>query len=128
MKKIVGIPTIGIILKRLKKAKEADEIIVATVKNEENIALLKYLKKIKTIYFCGSEKDALNRFYKAATKYKAKIIVRITADCPLVDVKIVDEFIKKFKIQACRQRPQYRHGRKRHRNRRRGLRKRQPRR
>jgi len=97
MKKIVGIPTIGIILKRLKKTKEADEIIVATSKNEKNIALLRYLKKNKTIYFCGSENDALNRFYKAATKYKAKIIVRITADCPLVDVKIVDEFIKKFK-------------------------------
>ena len=97
MNKIVGIPTIGIILKRLKKSKEADEIIVATLKNEENIELLKYLRKIKTIYFCGSENDALNRFYKAATKYKAKIIVRITADCALVDVKIVDEFIKKFK-------------------------------
>ena len=37
MKKIVGIPTIGIILKRLKKTKEADEVIVATSQNKENI-------------------------------------------------------------------------------------------
>ena len=35
MKEIVGIPTIGIILKRLKKTKEADKIIVATSKNKK---------------------------------------------------------------------------------------------
>jgi len=97
MKKIVGIPMIGIILKRLNKTKEADKIIVATSKDKDNKALLVYLKKIKTSYFCGSSNDVVNRFYKVANKYKAKIIVRITADCPLVDVKIVDEFIKKFK-------------------------------
>ena len=97
MKKIVGVPTIGIILKRLKKTKEASKVIVATSSNKENLPLLEYLKKIKTSYFCGREDDVLNRFYKAASKYKAEIIVRITADCPLVDVKIVDEFIKKFK-------------------------------
>ena len=94
MKKIVGIPSIGIILKRLEKTKEADKIIVATSKNRENKILLDYLKKIKANYFCGSENDVVNRFYKAAKKHKAKIIVRITGDCPLVDVKIVDEFFK----------------------------------
>ena len=97
MKKIVGIPVIGIILKRLQKTKEADRVIVATSKNKENIPLLEYLKKIKATYFCGSENDVLNRFYRTANKYKAKIIVRVTADCPLVDVKIVDSFIEKFK-------------------------------
>ena len=97
MKKIVGIPLIGIIIKRLKKTKEADEIVVATSKTQENKLLLEYLKKIKVNFFCGSEKDVLNRFYRTARKHKAKVIVRITADCPLVDVKIVDDFIRKFK-------------------------------
>ena len=97
LKKIVGIPAIGIILKRLKKSKEAKEVIVATSNNRENKTLIEYLKKIGANYFCGSEDDVVDRFYKAATKYKAKIIVRITGDCPLVDVQIVDDFIKKFK-------------------------------
>ena len=39
MKKIVGIPTIGIILKRLKKTREANKVIVATSKNRENKVL-----------------------------------------------------------------------------------------
>jgi len=97
MKKIVGFPVINIILQRLKKTKEADKIIVATSKNKDNKILIEYLKKINADHFCGSEHDVVDRFYKVANKYKAKIIVRITADCPLVDVKIVDEFIKKFK-------------------------------
>jgi len=97
MKKIVGIPSIGIILKRLKRSKEADKVIVATSKNKNNKTLLEYLKKIRAEYFCGSDNDVVDRFYKAANKYKAKVIVRITADCPLVDAKIVDDFIKKFK-------------------------------
>jgi glutamate-1-semialdehyde 2,1-aminomutase len=98
MKKIVGIPTIGIIYKRLKKSKEAEKVIVGTSNNKKNKTLIEYLKKIKATHFCGSENDVLDRFYKTATHYKAKIIVRITADCPLVDVNIVDDFIKKFKV------------------------------
>ena len=94
MKKIVGIPTIGIIYKRLKKSKEAEKIIVASSNNTENRELLEYLKKIKATYFCGSEEDVLDRFYKTATKYKAKIIVRITADCPIKDPNVIDKCIE----------------------------------
>ena len=97
MKKIEGIPTIELILKRLKKTKEADQIVVATSKNKKNKSLIEHLKKIKAEYFCGDENNVLNRFYKTAKKYNAQVIVRITSDCPLVDVKIVDDFIKKFK-------------------------------
>ena len=64
MKKIVGIPSIGIIIKRLKRSKEANKIVVATSKNKENRILVEYLKKIKANFFVGSEDDVLNRFYK----------------------------------------------------------------
>ena len=97
LKKIAGIPTIELIVKRLKKSKLANDIIIATSNNSENKPLINYLKKKKIKYFCGSEKDVLSRFYFTAKKYKSKIIVRITGDCPLTDSSIVDEFIDKFK-------------------------------
>ena len=97
MKKIGGTPIINLIIKRLSRAKLVDDIIVATSKIKENQILINYLKKNKIKLFCGSESDVLSRFYKAATKNKSKIIVRITADCPFIDPKIVDEFIYKFK-------------------------------
>ena len=73
MKKIIGIPMIEIILKRLKKVKQADEIIVATSKNKENKVLIEHLKKIKTNYFCGDENDVLERFYKISECEKGNL-------------------------------------------------------
>ena len=43
MKRIAGIPTIGIILKRLQKTREANQIIVAISNNKKDKILLKYL-------------------------------------------------------------------------------------
>ena len=39
----------------------------------------------------------MNRYFYAAKKYNVQTVVRITGDCPLVDSKLVDEFIKEFK-------------------------------
>ena len=97
MKIISGKPMIELIVKRLKKSKEANDVVVATSKEPENKVLIEHLKKIKTKVFIGNENDVLDRFYKAAKKFKADIIVRITADCPFVDAGLIDDFIKRFK-------------------------------
>lgn len=97
LKKIQNNTIIELIVKRLKKAKLADDIVVATSDNKDNKPLINLLKKKKIKFFCGSENDALSRFYLAAKKNKSKIIIRITGDCPLADPHIVDEFILDFK-------------------------------
>jgi glutamate-1-semialdehyde 2,1-aminomutase len=96
MKKINGIPMIGLIVKRLKKSKKCERIVVATSKNKKNKNLVKYLKKNHIPVFLGSEDDVLSRYFKAASKYKSKTIVRITGDCPLADPNIVDHFVSEF--------------------------------
>ena len=97
LKKIQGLSIIELIVKRLKKAKLVNDIIVATPNNKENKILIKHLIKKNIRYFCGSENDVLSRYYFAAKKNNSKIIIRITGDCPIVDPKIVDEFISNFK-------------------------------
>ena len=97
IKKINGLATLDILLKRLKKSKNLDEIIVATSNKTDNSPLIKFLESINQKYYQGSEEDVLDRFYKVALKQKADIIVRITGDCPLIDSKIVDKCIKLFK-------------------------------
>ena len=97
MKTINGKSMIELIVKRLKKSKEANDVVVATSKEPENKVLIEHLKKIKTKVFIGKENDVLDRFYRAAKKFKADIIVRITADCPFVDAGLIDDFIKRFK-------------------------------
>ena len=96
MKPIQGIPMIELLLKRLSKASLVNEIVVATSLEPVNQVLVDHVKNIGFNVFQGSENDVLDRFYKAATIYKADIVIRITADCPLIDPSLVDELITEF--------------------------------
>ena len=91
---VSGIPLILRILKRLKKSRLKDDIVVAIPNNKHNTKLEKILRKNKYKIFKGSQENVLKRYYGAATKYKANIIVRITADCPFCDPKLIDKLIK----------------------------------
>ena len=81
---------------RLKKisTKYFAKIIVATTNNNADSKIFEICKKNKFLYFRGSEKNVLDRVYKAACKNKIDVIVRITSDCPLIDLGIIDQAIK----------------------------------
>jgi glutamate-1-semialdehyde aminotransferase/spore coat polysaccharide biosynthesis protein SpsF (cytidylyltransferase family) len=96
LKKINNKTILEILIRRISKSKYISKIIVACSKNKKDKAILNICKKLGVNYFVGSEKNVLERFYKAAKKYKGTNIVRITADCPLIDYKIVDEVIRNF--------------------------------
>ena len=95
---IEGIPVLVHIVERLRKASNIDKIIVATSDLPINNKILEVCKKHKIDFFVGDEENVLKRFYDAAKKYSAKNIVRITADCPLVDNALVDKLIVHYKI------------------------------
>jgi glutamate-1-semialdehyde 2,1-aminomutase len=98
MKKINGIPMIELLLTRLARSKELDQIVVATTMNERDLCLISHVNQLG--YSCeqGSESDVLDRYVQAARKHQADVVVRITGDCPLVDADLVDEAIRRFKI------------------------------
>jgi glutamate-1-semialdehyde 2,1-aminomutase len=97
MKPICGIPMTELLLSRLSRAKELDQIIIATSVDVRNLPLIDHVRKLG--YSCeqGSENDVLDRFLQAARKHQADVVVRITGDCPLVDPGLVDEAIRQFK-------------------------------
>jgi glutamate-1-semialdehyde 2,1-aminomutase len=97
MKLIDGVPMIELLLSRLSKAKELDQIIVATSVDERNHSLITHVQKLGFACEQGSENDVLKRFVQAANNHQADVVVRITADCPLVDSGLVDEVIRGFK-------------------------------
>ena len=90
-------PMIELLLSRLSKSKKIDEIMVAISEESGNDELESIILSLGYQCFRGSEKNVLNRYYNAAKKTKADIIVRITGDCPLVDAEIVDDCIDGFK-------------------------------
>ena len=95
MAEINGNPMIYWILERIKKSKLIDEIIIATTITKRDDLFCEWIRN-KTSYklYRGSENDVLERYYKSAKKYSADIIVRITADDPLKDYKVIDRAIK----------------------------------
>ncbi len=97
--KIKDMTLIELLIKRLKKSKYLKNIIFAIPDNKENYKLKNYLIAKDYKVFSGDEHDVLNRYYRAAKKFNLKYIVRITADCPLIDPKILDEVIELFFIK-----------------------------
>ena len=94
LQKINGLTLIEFLIKRVKASKMIDEVIVAIPNNAKNQILKKYLKNIN--FFMGSENDVLDRYYKAAKKFKANTVIRICGDCPFTDPKIIDQLLLLF--------------------------------
>ena len=95
--KINNIPTILLLIDRLKQVKSIDKVMVATTINNNNDQLCQLLKKNKIDFFRGSEENVLDRVLKTALKFKIKNIVSITGDCPLIDPQIVSQVISIYK-------------------------------
>ena len=94
LKKIKKKNIVEIIYSRLKKSKHLSKIVFAIPKKDK--LLKKTLLNNKINYYLGSEENVLQRYYECALKFKADIVVRITADCPFVDYMILDNMIKLF--------------------------------
>lgn len=93
---IGSVPSLEYQIHRLKKSFLIDEIVVAMPDTLANQKLKDWIEKLGCGVFFGSESDVLSRFYLAAVEYKAELIVRITADCPLIDAELVDKVINNF--------------------------------
>ncbi len=98
LKKIVKskLTVVDMIYHRLKKCKNLSKILFVIPKNKNNQKLSKYLKNKRYPFFSGSENNVLNRFYEATKNIKPDYIVRVTADCPFVDYRILNDLIKKI--------------------------------
>jgi len=96
MLEVMGKPLIGYLIQRLRASKRIDNIILATSIDASNDRLCAYAAEQGVLVHRGSEDDVLDRYYKAALGQKAKVIVRITGDCPLIDPALCDQLINAY--------------------------------
>ena len=76
------------------------EIIIATTKRKIDDPIIEIAKKLKVKFFRGSKNDVLDRYYQAAKKFDLDGIIRITADCPIVDPKESIKVIKLLELNS----------------------------
>ena len=84
------------LLERLKRLKTIDDLIVATTKYKLDDQTAKIAKLINVKIYRGDEHNVLKRYYDCAKINKSSIIIRVTADCPLIDIKYINELLKIF--------------------------------
>ena len=81
-------------IRRMQKSKMLSEIIVATSTESSDDAIQTLCEEHEFDYYRGSLNDVLSRYYNAAVKHEAEVVVRVTGDCPLSDPYLIDEVIK----------------------------------
>jgi len=91
---LAGRPVIAHILDRLQTSRELDGICVAVpeVASEDELVALLRLRGVTIVR--GPETNVLTRYTIAAYETGAEIIVRATADNPLVDIGVMDEQVR----------------------------------
>lgn len=100
MKPICGKPMIELLLARLARSQEIDEIIVATSEDIRNQPMIDLVRALGYRCVAGSENDVLDRFITAGRFAQADVVVRVTGDCPLIDPELVDLCIREFRTQG----------------------------
>lgn len=97
MSPILGYPLLYRVVQRVIQSNIKDIVIATTTNTEDDIipCMLKcYNLDIPIIR--GNENDVLSRYILAADTYKADAVIRITADCPLVDFRFINEAVDIF--------------------------------
>jgi len=89
------------VIKQLQQCTLLNEIIIATSILKEDDKIAEFVKKMGIPCFRGNSHDVLDRYYQCAKKFNLANIVRITADCPLIDPTLVDQVIEEFFSNHC---------------------------
>lgn len=89
LKKIDHRTVIEYLIDSIAKKFPKKDIIIATTSNNNDDKLVKIVKEKKIKFFRGSEKNVLKRYINCAQKFKVQNIIKITSDCPLVDVDLI---------------------------------------
>ena len=93
LKPIEGEPLLEILFDRLKKSALLHQVVLATTKASQDDPIVNFAQTKEIPVYRGSEDDVLSRYYEAAKAAHADVIVRLTADCPMLDPEVVDTLV-----------------------------------
>ncbi len=90
---IAGKPMLQRVIERTARARMVDQVILATTTGKDEDPIAGLCNKLGIPCYRGSLQDVLDRYYQCALVYSPDVVVRITADCPLLDADLIDETI-----------------------------------
>jgi spore coat polysaccharide biosynthesis protein SpsF len=96
-----GRPLLSYLLDRLERVEAPHRTIVATTTGDEDDAIVEVCAARGTAVHRGSADDVLDRYRGAAASAGAKLVARVTGDCPLIDPAIVDRVVARARDGDC---------------------------
>ena len=96
LREVAGKPLLGYVIDALEQVPSLSNIVVATTKGPGDDPIVDYCFERGVATYRGADEDVLERFYEAAKAHMAEVVVRITADCPLIDHQIVEQVLQHY--------------------------------
>jgi spore coat polysaccharide biosynthesis protein SpsF len=96
LKPVLDKPLLEYQIERLRRVKNADAVVLATSTLGGDDPLAAFARRLEVPCYRGSESDVLSRYYHCAKEIGADVVVRSTADCPLIDPGLMEKLIAGF--------------------------------
>ncbi|MCJ7766963.1 aminotransferase class III-fold pyridoxal phosphate-dependent enzyme [Candidatus Bathyarchaeota archaeon] len=93
---IAGHPMLWHVINRIRAARTVDLIVVATSAASADDPVFNFCVQQGIACFRGHETDVLDRLYQTAKRFQADVIIRVTADCPLIDPQVIDKVARTY--------------------------------
>lgn len=97
---VAGRPMLAQQIRRLKECRSVDGIVVATTTHPADDSVVELARQEDVSWFRGSEQDVLARYVGAARQAQADVVIRVTADCPLIDPQITDRVVQELTLHS----------------------------
>ena len=97
LEQIGGSCVLDLLLLRLREASELQGVVVATSSDASDDPIARLTEAGGTPVVRGPLEDVLERYRLAAAEHPSDAVVRITADCPLVDPDVVDLVVRRWR-------------------------------
>jgi spore coat polysaccharide biosynthesis protein SpsF len=93
---LLGAPMLAWVVRRATRARSLDAVVVATTVDPSDDPIHDLARREGWPVVRGSVDDLLDRYMTAARDHRADVVVRITADCPLIDPAVIDLTVDAF--------------------------------
>lgn len=93
---IEGQTMLSRVVHRVRQAEQLDDVVVATTDRTADTAIVEACGQLGVAVYQGDSDDVLDRYYQAVKQHEARVVVRVTADCPLIDPEIIDQVVTVF--------------------------------
>jgi len=96
LRDVNGMTMLDRVVQRVTRCQYVHQVVVATSDLQIDRAIVDHCRDFGYTVFAGDHLDVLSRFVNAATEFEADRVIRITADCPLIDSTVVDQVVIKM--------------------------------